>query len=1455
MTLEERLRQANLLSKVGHPRRAQALLEGIEIPAGSRADAWHQLVLARSAILRADFAAHARHTEAMAQIAEAGGWEELQIYAELHGVHVALQEGQDGDARRRCTALVTQVASLADDELTAAVHARNADLCFAEGNLGDCERSWDVVWELGQPHEKRTACVGHGLVARARGDLTKSFEWVLAGLAIEVDAPLAEAHLRRNLATLHSVSGRPVEAEAALESARALYEAAEALIDLQRAVNELGEIARQAGQLERAEALYEQAASMPARPDTLQVARLNLGLVRLALGREDEALRCVEDITTRYLGIYVTAIKAVVDARRGRSRRFGQALAAIEDHVAAGQGDSDLAWCLEESARAGVGRGATRAARAAAIARRIWTAHGDGDARGRCGQLLEKLADQGASVPVGPFELVRPLGSGGMGEVWEARHARERVRVAIKVLHGSEAQTRTARRAFGSEIRAVARMGHPHIVRVFDHGQLGEAAEIMSAGSLVAGSPYLVMELGRGGSLVPWCGRLSWGMCRRILVDLLDALAHAHARGLIHRDLKPGNVLMHHEDNLSPGIRLTDFGLARALDDPERVRVAGTPAYMAPEQLLARAFDFGPWTDLYAVGCLAWALLTGRPPFTGSFEEVRGAHLRQPLPPLDAKVPVPEGVEPWLRALLAKDPRGRFPCAADAARALPELGEASEPISFADVTLSPQTASETFQMDLELGDDEPVLFDDKTEELPRSMPPVPASWRRDEPDPLPPSLLGVGLQLFRLRDFGVVGREEVRDRLWRGLQEVLGSAIVLRGPAGVGKTRLATWIRHRAVEVGAAIAIERRCHAELSLDGLRSEIAACTRRVVVVLDEADQSVEALAWARAIVRDPPEVPVLVVLTLRDEDTDEDVAAALERLRGTARVEEIEVGPLDGLSMSRLIEGLLGLETGVGARIASHSGGNPQFAVELVGDLVERGVLVPTAEGFALAPGGRLELPEALHEVWSARVESFLPSLPVGADEALEIAAVLGRDVDRLELAQVCAEAARLLPDGLGERLSAAGLARRTEAGFRFSQSMLRRCLLRRADHGGRLAAWHAACARVVSEEEPLRLGTHLAGAGDVQAAIPLLLRAAADPGRPSALQVTAEVDELLDRLGVPEHDPLRGAALRHRGEALLERSRYAEAIRVSDRVLAQRDREGWAYFGAKALACRGRACRATGRYAEASEALEEAIEGFEALGDLAAAAHSLHGLALVDKIQGRLEQAAERVEKAREQLVAVGGSPRSVGSAWMSCGSVAGVSGDLEYAEQCIDKALRMFIDAGLHMESATARAALAEMYRLQGDLDRAEAEFEEAWRILRRAGLGRALVVRLNLGLLYSQRGNYVQARDTLLEVQERVRHQRRRGLEAVCAGLIVPCSVALGRLEEADAQLRLATDVLEELGVGEYDVAEACERAAAVSEGDLRERCLALAESQYLAIGRQEDAERVRASRADVDR
>ena len=285
--------------------------------------------------------------------------------------------------------------------------------------------------------------------------------------------------------------------------------------------------------------------------------------------------------------------------------------------------------------------------------------------------IQRRYVQQVHGLRVGSFTLEHPLAAGGMGEVWRATH-RSGIPVALKIISAQAEGDLDPVAALQAEIRAVAALEHPNIVPVHDAGVLGPEHEGMSGGTLVAGSPWLAMELAEGSvhDLLPG---LDWTLLLQVLIQILDGLAHAHARGVIHRDLKPANVLYTRASGQLQ-IMVADFGLAWAWRRPAQPLDGGTAAYSAPEQLLGQLTEQGPWTDLYALGCTAFRMITGRRPYRGqTADELQRAHLFADIPRLTSRFSIPRGLAPWLEALMEKDPRKRFQRASDAAWSLMQL--------------------------------------------------------------------------------------------------------------------------------------------------------------------------------------------------------------------------------------------------------------------------------------------------------------------------------------------------------------------------------------------------------------------------------------------------------------------------------------------------------------------------------------------------------------------------------------------------------------------------------------------------------------------------------------------------------------------------------------------------------------------------------------------------------------
>jgi serine/threonine-protein kinase len=270
---------------------------------------------------------------------------------------------------------------------------------------------------------------------------------------------------------------------------------------------------------------------------------------------------------------------------------------------------------------------------------------------------------------LGDYQLGEKLGSGAMGAVYRARRISTGRPAAVKVLRVHLAKNRLFLQRFLREAQVMARLSHPNIVRCYGMGKK-------------YGRHYLAMELVEGASLGDWLhrlGRLSVGDAIHVALAVARGLQHAHQNGLVHRDVKPDNILITRDGE----IKLVDLGLAKGVleEDTSATQTgqgAGTPVYMAPEQARS-ARDVDPRSDLYALGCVLYQMLTGQFPFrAGSSLEVILAKIDggySPAAALNAEVPA--CLDAVLALLLAPHPDDRYQSATDLINEVEELGLAN----------------------------------------------------------------------------------------------------------------------------------------------------------------------------------------------------------------------------------------------------------------------------------------------------------------------------------------------------------------------------------------------------------------------------------------------------------------------------------------------------------------------------------------------------------------------------------------------------------------------------------------------------------------------------------------------------------------------------------------------------------------------------------------------------------
>ncbi|APS00084.1 serine/threonine-protein kinase [Pajaroellobacter abortibovis] len=268
------------------------------------------------------------------------------------------------------------------------------------------------------------------------------------------------------------------------------------------------------------------------------------------------------------------------------------------------------------------------------------------------------------------YRVLHELGRGGMGIVYLCYDEKTDKHVALKRIESQRNSTTKyeqllIRNRFEQEVQALALLNHPTLVRALDFGQLED------------GSFFIVMDVIPGKSVYEWIisSTLSWKTIWMLVDQVLAGLAHAHARGIIHADLKPSNILLDLSHNDKLRAYVLDLGLAwlrssKPISNTSTTPLfpslgGGTVGWLAPEQIRGSFTLVGPPTDIYAVGCIVYRLLTGKELFEGEANNVLRAHKREPIPSFEIPKEVPHEVIPLVKRMLAKKPWHRFQFAAD----------------------------------------------------------------------------------------------------------------------------------------------------------------------------------------------------------------------------------------------------------------------------------------------------------------------------------------------------------------------------------------------------------------------------------------------------------------------------------------------------------------------------------------------------------------------------------------------------------------------------------------------------------------------------------------------------------------------------------------------------------------------------------------------------------------------
>ncbi|MFO0755461.1 MAG: protein kinase [Byssovorax sp.] len=664
------------------------------------------------------------------------------------------------------------------------------------------------------------------------------------------------------------------------------------------------------------------------------------------------------------------------------------------------------------------------------------------------------------TILAGRYQVRRELGRGGMGIVYLCRDLVADERVALKLLirPGTKVRPEDAW-WFQEEARALAGLSHPAIVRARDFGSLED------------GTPYLAMDAVPGRSLHEWIylahtdGIIPWPITWSTIDQVLSSLAHAHARGVIHGDLKPSNVLVDipPDGSANIGVHVLDLGLAWLMQDRVDHRLdgtqvaeptvrwgAGTPGWMAPEQIRFAAPHIGPATDLYALGCILFAMLSDREPYTGTNEELLAHHKSSPVPEPTLQPEVPPDVTGFVMKLMAKRPWHRFELAQDARRAWRRF----MPIASSSATMTP----------LPIG---PI----------RSIPPpIEAASAGDAFAPPEPTVTTTGLLSLRPSPF--VARTGERARLLEIANQVAEQGghrfVLLAGDAGVGKSRLAEWLCEEVHEHGVMLPLRARYRKIAApLDGIvgavtqhyrleRAERDIVEKVLMNVWDIPADDEEEKTWVAATAewirpaslgnggvgptgkrfaldrpelrwliirrvferigkhrpillwmddlhhaspntidgllalhRDAPALGLFVVATARTEavSAEPGTLALLERALAGLRGERMELSPLSPTQTHALLRETLPLDDTAVFEAAARSKGNPLFALQILHAWA--------GGGHMELKGGRYSVPQSSLEVRAGTTadlwEERLQALPEALRRGALAAAALGGDI--------------------------------------------------------------------------------------------------------------------------------------------------------------------------------------------------------------------------------------------------------------------------------------------------------------------------------------------------------------------------------------------------------------------------------------------------------------------------
>ena len=1058
----------------------------------------------------------------------------------------------------------------------------------------------------------------------------------------------------------------------------------------------------------------------------------------------------------------------------------------------------------------------------------------------------------------GRYTILAEIGRGGMGIVYSAREEGRDRPIALKVLSTREF-SESALRHFEQEFRTLTELSHPNLTEVYDFGRAALGPEGRSL-------PFFTMELVEGESLDRQArrGPADPAVVIADLAQAGQALAYLHARGFVHRDVKPSNLIAWIDPTGARRIKLMDLGLASRPDDSgARGVMRGTVAYVSPEGARGDAVD--PRSDLYSLGCVAFELLTGRPPFQAAtaLGVLRGHLEEEPLPPAALNRGVPPALDALVLKLLAKDP-GLRPASAD--RFLDLLNRA------AGGSLSVVATEARRQRVLGSG------FTGRAAEMETLAARLEDVARGTGRTILIVGEAGVGksrlLRAFRTRcqieGFEVfVGRSDGAGDGASALADTLARAVRAHGPLDPAflarhaaslqpllGPEIPDWPDAAAADAGAA---DDRYRLASAVEALVGQLAS-TRPVVLAVEDlhaADES--ACAVLRHLVRALAAVPsprVLLLATYRGDEVSRrsPLFDLLTEGREDGTIEELSLGPLGVEDVRGMLRAMIGAEEipqPFVARVYEETRGNPMHVGELVALLAEEGHIEPGGTR-PLDPEvlARVEIPNRVRALLTRR----LSRLSADARRLVDAAAILGAlrlDADALSgVTGLRWEAvARLLSD-----LAETGLIVRTqdESGEPLDRiaspalyglaldaltaddrSALHRNALSYLERRGRPrrhGAWAALAEHAEAAGQAGRAVEAFERAGDLARetgalreaaalygkAVDLLLRQGdgaaavlcalyekrADVHGLSGQSASAEDDArwMLARAEKAAQDPLRSRAHLALGRALALRGALLEAQESFEVALSIADRAPAPVLSAQAESGLGRVAARLGTFDEGAAHFARAIEHARAAVRPDIEVDALLGLGALRRDEGSYRASLSAFGDARSRADA-----RTLSRVEAEILEGEALSHEIEgrprEALEAYERARERAAARGDVQGAATATARAGLAALRLGDSEGARARFESALETHRRLGNRDGIAEALqSLAALHLQQARYDLAHEGAEEALKHARRTARRDLVASSLHLLGGADLALGDVDRAGVAFEEAQRIMRDV-------------------------------------------------------